>query len=322
MTSQPRFTGFGRANGGYESYYLRAVDPAGPRAIWLRHTIHKEPDRDPVGSIWLTLWDAEAGEPVATKQSYPSPGAVPGGVTIGQSTFGPAGASGGTDDSAYDIRWTGDAAPLRHLPREWMYRAPLPRTKLESPRPSITLSGEARVGGRALSVDGWLGMVGHNWGAQHAERWIWLHGTAFDDVLGAWADLAFGRIKIGPVLTPWVINGVICVDGRPIRVGGPAAVRGTEVREDPLRLDFEVPAEGAKVAGTVHSPRAQTVVWRYADPDRSEHHSAHCSVATIDLVVTPHGGVPLRLHTAHCGCYELGMRETDHGLPVQPFPDP
>jgi hypothetical protein len=27
------------------------------------------------------------------------------------------------------------------------------------------------------------------------------------------------------------------------------------------------------------------------------------------------------LTSDHGGCYELGVRETDHGVPVQPFPD-
>ena len=43
-------------------------------------------------------------------------------------------------------------------------------------------------------------MIGHNWGAEHAERWIWLHGV-FEQ--GAWLDKALGRVKVGPVLTPW-----------------------------------------------------------------------------------------------------------------------
>jgi hypothetical protein len=30
---------------------------------------------------------------------------------------------------------------------------------------------------------------------------------------------------------------------------------------------------------------------------------------------------PLELTTAHGAAYELGMRETGHGMPVQPFPD-
>ena len=43
-------------------------------------------------------------------------------------------------------------------------------------------------------MDGWRGMAGHNWGAQHAERWIWLHGLTAD---GDWLDAAIGRVKLG-----------------------------------------------------------------------------------------------------------------------------
>ena len=61
--------------------------------------------------------------------------------------------------------------------RDWMYRAPLPKTKLLSPCPARRFGGRLGVGERQISLDGWHGMVGHNWGAEHAERWIWLHGA-------------------------------------------------------------------------------------------------------------------------------------------------
>ncbi len=53
------------------------------------------------------------------------------------------------------------------------------------------------------------------------------------------------------------------------------------------------------------------------DPDGSEHNTANGSIAT--LTVTADGR---RLHTEHGGVYELGMRETAHGLDVLPFTDP
>ena len=68
-----------------------------------------------------------------------------------------------------------------------MYRARLPRTKLLSPAPAARFSGSLTVDGRSIDVDGWRGMAGHNWGAQHAERWIWLHGLTED---GDWLDAA------------------------------------------------------------------------------------------------------------------------------------
>jgi hypothetical protein len=301
-----RFPGFARGAGGYESYYLRAVDPERPRGVWLRHTIHKAPGEEPIGSTWLTLFDRDAAEPVTAKQSLPGPLAPEHSwVRIGDSEFRPDGVRG----PDWDLTWTGAAPPLRHLPREWMYSAPLPRTKLESPLPAITVSGTVH----GVEVDGWPGMIGHNWGAQHAERWIWLHGTLFEDAPDAWLDIALGRIKVAGRTTPWIANGVVCVGGERTRVGGPAAIRKTHVHEDPLRLDLELPG----LTLTVHSPRAQTAVWRYADPDGSEHHTANCSIARME---GRFGTV--RLYTDHGGTYELGMRETTHGLPVQLYPDP
>ena len=83
--------------------------------------------------------------------------------------------------------------------------------------------------------------------------------------------------------------------------------------EDPLGAHLEI----GGVTVDVRSPKEDVVVWRYADPDGSEHNTANGSIAT--LTVTADGR---RLHTAHGGVYELGMRETDHGLDVLPFTDP
>jgi hypothetical protein len=163
-------------------------------------------------------------------------------------------------------------------------------------------------------------MVGHNWGAQHAERWIWLHGIAFDDAPGAWLDVSVGRVKLGRLTTPWIVNGAVSIGGRRVRVGGPAA--RTRVNENPLALDLRIAGGPARLRLTAHSRLAQTVVWRYADPDGHEHHVANCSIAELEAVVQPRDGTPLTLRTAHGGAYELGMREIDHGLTVQPFADP
>ena len=312
-----------RAGGGYESFYLRAVDPVRPRAVWLRHTVHQAPGAAPVGSIWATLLDADAPAPVTHKLSLPGPEApADGWLRIGDSVFGPGRLAGSAGpEASWDLRWDGGEPPLRHLPKDIMYSAPLPRTKLESAHPATTFRGRVAVGETVLDVDGWPGMVGHNWGAQHAERWIWLHGVAFEDRPDAWLDLSLGRVRLGRLTTPWIVNGAIGVGGRRLRIGGLAA--RPVVREHPLALDLRVAGGGeARLRLTVHSRRAQTVVWRYADPDGHEHHVANCSVAELEAVVQPRGLPPVTLRTRHGGTYELGMRETTHGLPVQPFGDP
>jgi hypothetical protein len=314
-----RFPSFGAA-GGYESFYLRAVDPERPRAIWLRHTVHQAPGEAPVGSVWLTLFDAAAPAPVARKITVPAPSAGDGWLRVGDSVIGPGTARGTEGDAVWDLAWSGDEAPLRHLPLDVLYSAPFPRTKLESPQPAVTFRGGLAVGGTAIALDGWLGMVGHNWGAQHAERWVWLHGTAFDGAPDAWLDLSIGRVRIGRVTTPWIVNGAVSIGGRRLRVGGIAA--RPVVGEQPLALDLRVPGRSVALELTARSPAPQTVVWRYADPHGPEHHVANCSIAALDVVVRERGHAPVALRTAHGGTYELGMRETTHGLPVQPFGDP
>jgi hypothetical protein len=308
-------------SGGYESYFLRAVSPDRRQAIWLRHTTHRQPGQPERGSIWLTLFDGDAEAPVARKRTFDDPRRGGGAyLRIAGSEITADGARGSFDDAEYDIAFRSHGPAFRHFPREWMYRTPLPRTKLESPHPEITLSGTVGAGDTRMSVDGWVGTVGHNWGTQHAHRWIYLHGAAFPEAPGAWLDLAVGRVRVGRVITPWVANGFLSIGGTRHRLGGPLG--RPQIDEDALRVDFSLRGRGLGLKGTVHSRRASTVVYRYADPDLHEHHTAHCSLAAMDLVLTRDGQVPLRLSTGHAGCYELGMAETDHGLPVQPFPDP
>jgi hypothetical protein len=279
---------------GYESFYLRAVDPDRPRSVWLRHTTLAG-----FGSTWLTLFDADAPAPVTAKRSHPGPAKPPGSwIRIGDSHFRADGVTG----PEWDVGWSATEPPLRHLPREWMYRAPLPRTKLESPAPDAVFSGTVH----GVRLDGWRGMVGHNWGSEHAERWIWLHGTLFEGAPDAWLDIALGRIAVAGRTTPWIANGVVSIGGRRTRVGG---LRSATVHEDPLHLRLELP----ELRLTARSPREQTVVWRYGD----RHHTANCSIASLDVEV---GG--RRLRTRHGGAYELGMREAPAGLPVQPHADP
>ena len=225
--------------------------------------------------------------------------------------------------------------PLRHLSPEWLYRAPLPRTKLTSPEPAASFDGTVEIPGRdAIELRGWPGMVGHNWGAEHAERWIWLHGTAFADAPDAWLDVALGRVLLAGRMTPWVASGALCLDGRRHRIGGLTA-RGTRVAEGPDGCSLALTgAGGVSLRARVRVPSQSAAGWRYADPDGDarngspdgEHHVINCSVAAVELDVTRPHDVPLTLRSEHGGVYELGVRthtgagEPDHGVPIAPFP--
>ena len=220
----------------------------------------------------------------------------------------------------WDLRFTG-AEAFAHLPREWMYDAPLPRTKPVSVHPAARFEGRLVVGDRVVSVDGWPGMVGHNWGTEHAERWIWLHATGFEGDDTAWLDVVLARLRLGPWTTPWSGFGGLWVDGELHRLGGLGRIRATTVDERPDRVAFDLPGSGGRVRGHVGASPHSFVGWLYADPDGSTHDVVHSSVADLEVVLERDGSPDRRLVASGVAAYELGMRERDHGLAIQPFGD-
>jgi hypothetical protein len=232
--------------GMYESFYLKLCHPSEPLGAWIRYTVHKRPGAQPTGSLWFTLFDASTG-PRAVKTTLPGPSAGGDWIRVGESHLGPeralGTASGEGREASWELRLDTPERPLFHLPRGWMYGGPLPRTKLLSPAPAARFDGRVAIDGHDVEVDGWRGMIGHNWGAQHAERWIWMHGLGFDGVGEAtWIDAAIGRIKLGPLTTPWIANGALSLDGERIALGGPG--RRVRIDERPDHCDFTIPGKG------------------------------------------------------------------------------
>jgi hypothetical protein len=315
--TEARFATVPTSAGFYESYYLKACHPHEPLGVWLRYTVHKRPASAPTGSLWFTLFDATADGPQARKLTQPAPATGEGDwIRVGEASLRDGVAAGSVEDASWELRFASDEPPLFHLPRDWMYTARLPRTKLLSPCPAATFSGRVTVGERELSLEGWRGMVGHNWGAQHAERWIWLHGLTPD---GDWLDAALGKVKLGPVTTPWVASGALALGGERLALGGPG--RRSVVQETPERCTFALAGKDVKLRGEVSAARKDFVGWVYADPDGPEHHTVNCSVADMRLSVERAGQPPQELVVSGGAAYELGMREHDHGMPIQAYPD-
>ena len=328
MRTEARFPGVGLKAGHYESFYIKATRPEGGLGVWIRHTIHKRPRAAPTASLWFTLFDAEADAPVAAKATYPDTElSAPSGayIRIDGAVVEPGRARGEIMVEGVEARWDltfeDDAEPLRHLPYGWMYRAPLPRTKFLSPYPNATYRGRVEVDGREIAVDGWPGMIGHNWGAEHAERWAWVEGARLDGDEGSYFDIAAGKIKLGGWTTPWVANGVLAFGGEEIRLGGLDRVRSTEIDDSPSGCAFALPGKDVTVRGRVSSEPGKFVAWRYADPDGGEHNTLNCSISDLELTVERAGLEPQRLRASGTAAYEIGIRETDHGVPVQPWAD-
>ncbi len=333
MNEGARFPQVAGKAGHYESFYIKACQPGGGRGIWIRHTVHKRPRAEPNASIWFVLFDREAEGPRATKVTVPATElAVPDGgwIRVDGAEIGPGRAEGSVATDAVKASWSfsfaTDADPCKYLPADWLYRAPLPKTKFVAPVPLTHFDGRLEVDGEQVDVSAWPGMIGHNWGTEHAERWVWLEGTGFVEAPDTYFDAGAARVKLGSRTSPWIPSGMLMLEGKPHRLGGLGAIRSASIEEAPAACSFVLPGKDVLVRGRVSAPEKDFVGWVYADPAGPEHNTVNCSVADLELTVERPGLPPRELTLAAGGAYELGMRETPgqqqgHGIPVQPYPD-
>lgn len=304
MAFDPLRARFPFAKGGYESYYLVAHDPSGPRAIWIRYTIQQETGGEPVGYRWLTVFDGEA-PPLQRREAGVARADATTWLQVGDDAIAARRAHGTLGDARWELSFEPLDALLAYLPSERMYRGPLPRTKPLSLAPRARFAGRLVLGARTWSIDGWEGMVGHNWGSEHAQRWIWLHGL-FDD--GAWIDVVAARIALGPVTTPWIANGAVSFDGTRRRIGGIGRSRSTTIDATAQRATLLLPGQQVTVHARVTAPVVAT--WDYADPGGGAHTVTHGSTASLELEVRHDASMRL-LRTEHACSYELGVETVD-----------
>jgi hypothetical protein len=328
MDQGARFPRVAEQAGHYESFYIKACRPGGGQGIWIRHTVHKRPGAEPNASIWFVLFDRDADGPRATKVTVAAAElSVPPGswIRIDGAEIGPGRAAGAVDTDAVKASWeltfSGDAEPCKYLPSDRLYETRLPKTKFVAPFPNARFDGKLEIGGETIEIGGWPGMIGHNWGSEHAERWVWLEGTGFAGSPDTYFDAGAARIKLGPWTTPWVPSGMLMLDGKAHRLGGFGQIRDASIEESAGECSFVLPGKDIVVRGRVSAPQKDFVGWIYADPKGPEHNTINCSVADLELTVERPALPPLQLSLPAGAAYELGMRETDHGIPVQPYPD-
>jgi hypothetical protein len=200
-----------------------------------------------------------------------------------------------------------------------LYRAPLPRTKATSPVPDLDATGSLTVDDTEVDLTGWTGMLGHNWGTEHAARWIWLRAAGLGADESGWIDAVLARVRVGPALTPWTGFGALSLDGERHRLGGLLG-RGTRVALRPDGADITLTGSGVRVTTQATVPLAATVGWEYADPGGHRHEVVNSSVAAMSVEVE-RDGRRQPFQPARRGVLEVGGDTRAFDVPLQPFAD-
>ncbi|HEU4330184.1 MAG TPA: hypothetical protein VFR40_03650 [Lapillicoccus sp.] len=303
--------------GAYESFFLKLAAPEGGRAFWVRYTTLRYADGRLTGALWFTGFgpsgpiglrrDADhvnvpADGYVELAGNRVLPGAAYGELAVGDHT------------ARWDLAFDDGRPPFRHLRPDRLYAAGWPRTKLETLNPASTFTGWVRLDGTETVVDGWRGMVGHNWGAEHAEQWIWLQGNDIgaDD---CHLDIGAGRVLVRGRLSPWVANGLLVLDGEPVRLGGLGRLVGTSISSGPEECTFRLRGRGVEVAGLVQRRPAESVAWDYDGPEGEPHTVVNSSIADLSLTIRGRGS-SRHLALLAGAVYEDGGRGPRPGVPA------
>lgn len=324
-----------RGGGHVESWFLKANEPGGRRAILLRNTVFAQPrtadkrrqPTPPMAEAWAIAFERERGH-VATKSSVLlesarfSRGTLDVEVDGCELSLGRARGdiATGTRRLGWDLE-VGPAlcAPILHLPKVALYEAPLPSSKLVTPLADARVSGSFRVDrgdGSApedWNVSEWPAMIGHNWGKERARLYAWVHCNSWDDA----EDLAFeavsARVRMGPMLSPMGTAVFVRWKGRRWDLNARELFGKNRGAISMRRWEVVASGQGIEVRAEVAAETDEFVGLHYANPSGGTTYCLDTKLARVRLELHLPGRPPI-LATSHAGALEIGTREREHGV--------
>lgn len=311
------------SSGHVESYFLKANDPDGHRALWIKATVfasRARPSRA-LAEAWAVVFDRNDGH-VAFKQSLPYSEAEFSheglGIRIGDLLRLEPGRARGAIEHAgrsvqFDLATSGDSPPIVPYPVSRMYRTPFPRLKLVSPQPDLSFDGIVKVDGRELRIDGWRGMQGHNWGSAHAEFYAWGHCNVWDQPDGPVLEVMSARLRLGPVHSPMFT--LICLrhEGVSYELNSPGGWLRNRGAVDGRRWHLHGHRGGVRVEADVSGHAQDFVGLYYPNPDGRMTYCLNTELATARVRIELPGREPTDWLT-RAAAFEIGTREPDHGV--------
>lgn len=294
----------GSDGGHYESWFVRANDAAGERALWIRYTIFAPRDRpqEAVGELWAIAFTRGAITPVKLELPIARCRFARDrlDVAIGDARLdagelrGEASARG--HRIAWDLRYGGGGAPILLLP-ERLYATRLPRAKALVNRPLATFDGALEVDGETWPIAGWVGSQNHNWGSRHTDRYAWGQVAGFDGEPDAFLECSTARLKLGPVWTPPISPVVLKLRGETFaynRLTRAARALGAYA---PYQWHLESRGPQGTLDIRIEAEPADFVALRYPNPPGGAKICLNSKLARCELTVQRPNRAPVILHS-------------------------
>lgn len=310
-----------------ESYFLKANEPNGERALWLRTTIFSRASEpgSTVAEGWAIAFDRRNEEhrhcaikctlPISrahfSRDGFGVRWAEPGEGTELDARDGASKGylRRGNKNITWDLAYAPSGPALELLPFQWMYSAPFPKSKLVTPAPDAVFSGEVTVNGERWQLDGWRGMQGHNWGRGNADLYAWCHVNAWENgdepcVLEA----VSARVRTGPVLLPMLTGVAVRLRDVDYKFNRPTDMARARASIDGLVYKFEVVSDLGRVQGEIEADPRDMVGLHYANPRGPMTFCENSKLAAARITFEPTGRPPIHL-VSKAAALEIGTHD-------------
>jgi hypothetical protein len=317
-------------HGGHvESYFLKLNDPAQNKALWIKFTLlcPKDKPAQTVGEVWAIAFDAASPEKtVAFKETYPvgecrlarerldlkfGESCYREGITQGR-------LKGAAGDLSWDLTMTAGEAPLIPFPMSWKYAAKIPKSKTKTPYPASRFSGTFTVNGETITVNNVPGMQGHNWGSEHSHLYAWSHCSAFDGHGDdTWFEGFSSRVKIGPLVTPYLSMAFLSVRGRRYLFNDLKALRSKDIQVEDNAWRFTIEGGEFSLRGRISAPKEKFIALKYYNPNGALSYCLNSKIAGGELELLGSGGQVIeRLTASQTIALEVLVKHAHHGVKI------
>lgn len=270
----------------YESRFVRANDPDGPRALWLRQTLLLPTAGESVADVWVMVFDPSGNR--AVKQQFPLAEAAftdEWTARIASATLDDGSARGAVTDARWDLTITaGGQPPVRVLP-DRAYRSRLPTAKTMVRDPLARFDGRLEIGDRSIDVDGWTGSVNHNWGTRHTPAYAYGQVCGFDNAPESTLEIVTARAALGPVLLPGVTLFVFRHEGRQFAVRSITGSLHSHGRYAPFTWTFGARIGEQMIEGEITTVPTEVIGLTYSDTHGGVKYCYNSAIASCRMQV-------------------------------------
>ena len=305
-----------------ESWFVRANDPSGPRAVWMKATVLTRKDGSSLVQAWCNTFDGDRTHAFCTEVALAdavfTTSADASVVDLGILRLELAPDSvrciGALEEAGASVTWDLTltrlpgllGVPLSLLPSDRLIDGPLPKNKLLTPFPSADCTGSLTLDGATWDLAGWSGMQGHNWGAAHSPEYAW--GQCLFTEAGttiAMVEAASGRIELGRRRSPLISMLVVRHLDQEYRFDRLLDLWRQHPAIEFPRWTLSMSGRQGRVDLEMVAAPERMVRLDYVNPARATSYCLNSKTAEVRLSVTPSRGDAFTLTSVHGGALEF-----------------